>query len=232
MHSSTFTMSAEQIIASPDFLRLRWLIQPGPTYELIHVIDDPEDPDSAQTPFQDEAGNLHPISKLPFTVVPTADYIVKIDQMNGYKNWDHEDKSFDGGDEEDEESDSDEEVIDLVNPNPPVALEDGWKGPYLKLHSDDGCITIGDYVQAVHPWLVALRPRYLREHGLIMGGLEYEPDLDLWFDVATPNYILLANPQDDELENIWAHFARCASTRIRAYGRSALPGESEEAEAT
>lgn len=184
---------------SVDFLRLRWLVQEGPLSERIHVVEDAEDANSAQTPFQDTSGAFHPVSKMALTRPPTSECIVRIDDMDGYKNW------------SDSEDDTDEEVHDPVNPNPPEALEDGWKGPYLKLNAKDhGFITIGDYAQAVHPWLVGLRPRYLREHGFISGHSHYKPDIDLWFDVKFTTDIMLINPQDDNLEQEWAGFAKTA----------------------
>lgn len=165
--------------ASADFLRLRWQIKEGPIEQLIHVLEDAEDSHSAKTPFQDTFGQLHAISEKPFSEPPMSHFMVRIDQIDGRQSWKRsceDDYEEDQGDEFDLET----------------ALPVGWKGPYLEISSRGEFITIGEYVAAVHPWLVSLQPKYLREIGL-MFEQDFSPDVELWLNVIRIADLMILN---------------------------------------
>lgn len=146
---------------SVDFLRLRWLVQDGPISKNIHVLNDVTDSKSAQRPFQTESGELHEIAALPFSDTPVARHTVSVDQMDGLEMW----KMWSDGSYSPQRDNSD-------------------AAPKLEIKAGEGrdFISIGDYVLAVHPWLLSLRNQYLREVGLINGGQVLPHDTELWFD--------------------------------------------------
>lgn len=170
---------------SLDYYRLRWLVQDGPIWENIHVLDDGTNAYSTQTPFQNEAGELHEIAARPVSTPPITTLTVKVDQMDGLQMW----KMY---------YDSD----DCDSPR----VMDPESAPKLELTAGDGkeFISIGDYVSAVNPWLVALRPQYLREIGLIAGGEELPADKRLWVSPNSPGFIFFI---EDGRDFFWKNIA-------------------------
>lgn len=118
-------------------MRLRWQIK-DPIEEAIHVLEDPDNPYSAQTPYKSAEGALHPIHTAYIAERPVTHLELDIPALWNIIVYD-----------EDTESDHTERENSM---------------PSLDVYASDGIsITIGDYIAAAHPWLVSLRERYLED---------------------------------------------------------------------
>lgn len=128
-----------------EFLRLRWIIKDDSVASCVSVIKDTEDPTSPQQPFQDSAGELHEIASAPFCDPPVAHHFITIGAII---------------DLEEELQEHRGNSVDYTH----------CVGPELQVVSQGNYITIAEYVNAVHPWLVRLRGRILQAQGEMIHG--------------------------------------------------------------
>lgn len=148
----------DQNRASVDALRLRWLVKDEPVKATIHVLDDALDPKSAQQPYQNDSGELHPISKASISTKPLKELDVTLpdlENVNTYNECPEDDPDYVDG-----------EGLPYDEPTCSVTASNGE------------FITIADYINAVNPWLLSLRDRYFEDAPI--PGEEFDPDTQLW----------------------------------------------------
>lgn len=146
--------------SSLAFYRIRWKLREGPVRENITVLDDVFDPNSSESPFQNENGEYHEIAALPFSRPPRSHLEIQIDLLDGIEAWKEEGGSWS------------------------PAREDPASAPRLEITAGEGrdFISIGDYISQTNEWLVSLRPKILKEVGLQTDCRVWEPDTELWVD--------------------------------------------------
>ncbi|KAK2595335.1 hypothetical protein QQS21_006935 [Conoideocrella luteorostrata] len=195
-----FEDSSKRRIVSPEFLRLRWQVKDGPLSQAIQVLEDATNSASAQQPYQSESGVVHDVARASLCSPPISSITVMVDILNGLNE-----EKFDEALEEEDDHDYDD--------------DDGeWKGPTMTVKpSGEGFVTVGDYVNAVHPWLMSLREDYLREYAMLHGEDEPLPsDTEVWL---VPMRIDMLSFLDSETEeppftDIWNMVAKFAYNTI------------------
>ncbi|KAK1830173.1 hypothetical protein QBC39DRAFT_434952 [Podospora conica] len=130
---------------SLGWLRLRWTLR-NPVATAIFVLDSGTDPNSTQTPFYLDGGEMHPVAVSPATDPPVSALKLTILPLEDHAAaWDL------GHDQHDSEWDGLRRVRccgqDVPGPSP--VLEVIGTGP-------GGVVTVGDLVGAAHPWLMSL----------------------------------------------------------------------------
>ncbi|OAQ97886.1 hypothetical protein LLEC1_01519 [Akanthomyces lecanii] len=162
-----------------QFLRLRWQIKDGPIFQCVRVLDDPEHPASAQQPFQDERGTFHEISTAAFSDPPVKQLTLCITELDGYSN---EDENLDG-----QQSDHEPDA------------------PSLDITSDGHeFVTIRQYIEQVHPWLLSLKEAYFDKFGRAMTGRRLPARTQLWFDPLDVHHIaFLDSATMKPLDHAW-----------------------------
>ena len=148
-------------LPTKEFLRLRWIIKDDSVTACVSVAQDHEDPTSPQQPFQNGAGERHEIAAAPFCHPPVARHFITIGAIADL--------------EEERNAELGEYRGDSVEYARCVA-------PELEIVSKGDYITIAEYVNAVHPWLVRLRGRILEAQGEMFHGepLPWDTELRLY----------------------------------------------------
>lgn len=201
---------------STDFFRLRWEVKDGPISTLIHVLDDQSDAASPQHPYQNAHGELHEIATKELYTTPRASVTVTVDTLDGEEMWNLEADEFSDEDGGEVDEDADQDVA--------TAAGDGsFKGPTIEVRSAGASLTIGEYMAAVHPWLVSLRAKYLWEHGMLMG---YEPlpqETKLWVKPTDAEDVVLLDSVNHGTDGTheWRDIAKNASNIM--HGAVSLP---------
>lgn len=187
--------------------RLYWIVQ-HPLQDNVFVMDDVNEPTGPRQKFQpgDSPESSHPIAALSLCEPPISSITVTLDEVElAIDFW--EDGHFY---QEDDDKDGPCRCCGLC---PPPHLE-------LKVTAskEDGYVTIGDYVRAVHQWLVSCR-RVL----LTIKADEGHP----WPD-TTEVMVSLFYPDDLTIEKTedWL-----STQRIRVGSRARRAQERAEAEA-
>lgn len=163
-------MSSEKIPTwmyrpSVDAHRLRWIVQEGPIEESIHVIDDATNANSTLKPYKTKSGELHPIHTSSISLLPKKGLTVTLPALYNYILYDMCDPE--------DHSDYDEETG-----------ERAFDEPKCEIKAENGeFITIGEYIDAVYPWLVSLRERYIRDAS--DPTFPWDSSVQLWVTPAT-----------------------------------------------
>ncbi len=137
--------AARLLRPSVDAHRLRWIVRDVPFEEAIEIVEDAFDSDSPEEPYKsEETGELHTIRASSISVTPRKELTVTLPALYNYILYDecpddHSDYEEEGGGRPYDE-------------------------PKCEIKAANGeFITIGEYIDAVYPWLVSLRERYLRD---------------------------------------------------------------------
>ncbi|TQV92920.1 hypothetical protein IF1G_08223 [Cordyceps javanica] len=147
---------------SIEFLRLRWQITDGPAaLACVQVLDNPEDAGSAQRPLQAADGTLHEIGGAPCSDPPTARLTLRIEEATYL--------GVDG--------DASEAAAGTA-----ASLD-------VRAAAGAEHITIREYVQQAHPWLLAQRQKHFEGYGFADNGQALPAEAELWFDPSSPNVI-------------------------------------------
>lgn len=161
---------------SVAFRRLRWQIKANTTIaESVHVLRDVTDPESAQDSFIDAGGNFHRVASASVFAAPVSSVQARLHVLDGINLY--------GDPSDDDDEDEDDETLP-------------WKGPELAVRPTSGAfVTIGDFVMAVHPWLLEKRGEILKETANKASGYSGQtiPDnTEFWIDPseASPMYLL------------------------------------------
>ncbi|KAJ2976453.1 hypothetical protein NQ176_g4944 [Zarea fungicola] len=145
--------------SSIEILRLRWEIKDAPPFECVKVIDDVEDAASAQRPFRNARdGSFHEISTASFCDPPVKLFTLQIIELDGYP---FVDDNLD--DEHEVESNPDRPLLDITS------------------HGEE-YISIRQYIEQVHPWLLSVKDEYFSKLGSLMTGRKLPARTQLWFD--------------------------------------------------
>lgn len=157
-------MSLENVPArllrpSVDAYRLRWVVKDAPMSSAIHVLDDATDMNSPQKPYKSESGELHPIHASSISITPRKELTITLPELRNYILYDEC---------LDDHSDYDEETGTRPYDEPKCEIK-AANGEF---------ITIGEYIDAVYPWLVSLRERYIRDAPV--PGNEFSDQVQLW----------------------------------------------------
>ncbi|KAK2612682.1 hypothetical protein QQS21_001299 [Conoideocrella luteorostrata] len=153
------------ISLTDEAFRLCWTLQ-GPITTAVTVLDDRQDPEGSQSPclVQTPSGLLwHPVAQAAFTLPRISSINVTVDQLDLWPSvWEDcmgDPEPGESGCVFTEPTDKNERRYLLKcmgSKRPP-------NGPVLTVMASSigGYITIRDYVSAVHPWLLSLRPSLL-----------------------------------------------------------------------
>lgn len=145
--------------SAPEVRRLRWEIKNAPAFECVKVINDPEDAGSAQRPFHNvQDGSFHEISTAPFSDPPVKLFTLHIIELDGYP---YVDDNLDS--EQEVESNPDRPSLDITS------------------HGEE-FISIRQYIEQVHPWLLSVKDEYFEKMGSLMTGVKLPARTQLWFD--------------------------------------------------
>jgi hypothetical protein len=168
------------------FHRLRWQVKANTTVaESVHVVREVTDAESAQDPFIDADGNLHRVASASLLAEPVSSIQARLDVLNGIDLYGDVVSSGEESDDDVENDDSDWEAP--VDGGP-------WKGPELAVKPLTGAmVTIGDFVIAVHPWLLEKRAEILKETGARYCEDPLPDDTEIWVDVANVSPMRLLN---------------------------------------
>lgn len=163
---------------TPGFLSLRWNFKQGPLSDVIKVLADATDANSELAPWTDADGKTHDVSQLSISDPPVSSIKLSVDVL---------DRDADADDEDDDEDE---------DPNGPLLEVKASSKPF---------VTIGDYVSAVHPWVLSFRDEYLERRGKEINGEKLPSDTDLWFNPTSLDYIILTDSQStkDHLDAVW-----------------------------
>lgn len=174
--SQDLKASGVLLVASPDFVRLRWHLR-QPLEDAIAVLASPVDPLSTQEPYTPH----HPVASRPATDPPVSRLRVTLlpldrrpdDWADQHRHHSDEAMPFETGAEFDP---SDGRLLRCCGEERPPA------GPYLDIiplsaaaAADGGesrvvpAVTVGDVVSAVHPWMMGLEGEIRAAKGLARG---------------------------------------------------------------
>jgi hypothetical protein len=141
-----------RVVGSIDLYRLHWFLRSDDLASSISVLEDPKDPNSAQTPYS----STHPVSQCALTNPPVSAITVSTDVLDDYSvDWTYthnmhaepEDSPDHDGERFDEEGRV-EHCCQQDRPGP---------GPQIEVIAAPGeFVTIGLFIEVVHPWLRGL----------------------------------------------------------------------------
>ena len=188
-HEELIAANPQSVSVSIDFMRLRWFLsKDDPPSSAIAVVQDATDENSTQEPYSP----THPITQLSLTTPPVSAITVSMDVLNEYaKEWvsvhrEHADPEDDCPDHDGARFDAEGEVEYCCNqarpgPGPQievVALEPGR------------FVTIGDFVETVHPWLRSLDGQLRAAAGVVScWPLDPAVPICVWPTNASPLHI-------------------------------------------
>lgn len=157
-------LAAPLLRPSVDAHRLRWIVKDVPLESAVKVVEDPFDMNSPKVPYKSESGELHPIHASSISVTPRQELTVTVPALYNYILYDEC---------PDDHSDYDEEAGGRP-----------YDEPKCEIKAANGkSITIGEYIDAVYPWLVSLRERYVEDAPV--PGDEFAEDVQLWVRPST-----------------------------------------------
>lgn len=207
-----------RIHPSLDAHRLRWIVKDIPiegridendpmSDRAIEVIADALDQNSPKTPYKSDDGKLHPIHASSIAIVPRKELTITIPDMKNYIHYDECPEDHPDFNEETGEISYDE--------------------PKCEIKASNGeFVTIGDYIEAVYPWLISLRERYVEQAPV--PGYYFGEGLQLWVNPSTVLDDLelfeydpstdsddeeIKQNKDDFLEATWEHVATISQHR-------------------
>lgn len=189
--------------------RLYWILQ-DPMHDSIFVMDQVNNPAGPRQPgflpgtAPDGNGpNLHPVAHASLCEPPISSITVGSDELqDAADSWEDE-HSYD-------EDDDPEGPCRCCGLRPPPHV----KKLTVVAGKEDGFVTVGDYVAAVHPWLMSLRSHFLQINA---GGREPWPeDTKLMVSFPYPDDVAV------EKESTWI-----SSQRMRVVGRQRRAEEAQ-----
>lgn len=179
--------SRKPVDGSPDYYRIRWLLKESIS-KSIHVLKDGSDPNSETEPYRIEEDNYtHPISACFVSEPPRASITVCNDELDQWlPDWCsvHEDHCAPEPGEDGAEFDAEGRLqrcsCEAIRPGP---------GPRnLTILAEEGrFVTIGQFIEAVHPWLVQMDSDIRAAKGVHVNW-PIADDVDMWIYpiAATP----------------------------------------------
>lgn len=155
---------------SVDLLRLRWKVEKRRSVlSCVSVLDDGTNADSSpQQPFVTGSADHHPVGEEPFSEPPTKMFNAKIRVLDGVYADDLNRQDSLSAEEQDRQH--------------AMLQDDKWHGPCKYITAEGNFITIREFVEAVHPWLVSLSEEYLKQQGLAILGQPMRSNAWLWVD--------------------------------------------------
>lgn len=196
---------------SLDFFRLRWSLKSDSLRNSIAILQDATDANSPSEPYSP----AHPVSQSALTSPPVSALIVSIEILDDYATrWvevhcEHAEPD-DSPDHSDERFDAQgiiEHCCGQDRPGP---------GPQLEVVTD-GLVTIGQFVEAVHPWLRGLDSQLRAAKG-VRNCWPLDPVVDMYVWPSSPSPLRIAGREGQTTENWayeWALLARTAATTRR-----------------
>jgi hypothetical protein len=180
------TTNPHRSLASIDFMRLHWFLSKDDPLGAITIIQDATDSDSPQEPYSPS----HPISNLSLTTPPVSAITVSLKILDEYaQEWvsvhrEHADPEEDDCPDHDAARfDAEGEVeycCDQDRPSP---------GPQIEVVAKElgAFVTIGDFVEAVHPWLRSLDSQLRAAKGVVScWPLDAAVPICVWPTSASP----------------------------------------------
>jgi hypothetical protein len=142
-----------RVTASIDLFRLHWFLRSDDLASSISVLEDPKDPNSTQTPYSP----THPVAQCALTNPPVSAITVSTDVLDDYStDWTYthnmhaepEEPDCDGSIPRFDEEGRVEHCCQQDRPGP---------GPQIEVIAAPGeFVTIGRFIEVVHPWLRGL----------------------------------------------------------------------------
>jgi hypothetical protein len=164
-HEELIATNPQSVSVSIDFMRLRWFLSKDDPPSAIAVVQDATDENSTQESYSP----THPISQLSLTTPPVSAITVSMDVLDEYAGeWvsvhsEHADPEDDCPDHDGARFDAEGEVDyccnqDRPGPGPQIGVVAKQPGHF---------VTIGDYVETVHPWLRSLDSQLRAAAGVV-----------------------------------------------------------------
>lgn len=157
-----FLATGEGVGVSLDFLRLRWYLQSDDLSDAVKILQDARDVDSTQEPYSTK----HPICKSAVTWPPVSSVTVSIGVLDDYEgSWveSHAPHADPGEEEYEARFDGEGRVNYCCGQDRPGA------GPKVKVvaNEPEGFVTIGQFIETVHPWLRELDGQIRAAKGVV-----------------------------------------------------------------
>lgn len=216
---SSYPTYEELIITTPpheaislNVMRLRWFLQDDDPSSAITVLQDAADATSTQEPYSPN----HPISRLALTTSPVSAITVSIDILDDYSvEWtfvhqvhaEPEDSPENTG----ERFDADGKIEHCCDEDRPGT------GPEIEIMAAPGSfVTIGQFVETVHPWLRELESLLRAAKGVIY-CVPLEPDVPMfvWPNNVSQLRIGSGKQMKVSLAYNWANLAKMAASMQR-----------------
>lgn len=164
-HEELIATNPQSVSVSIDFMRLRWFLSKDDPPSAIAVVQDATDENSTQESYSP----THPISQLSLTTPLVSAITVSMDVLDEYAGeWvsvhsEHADPEDDCPDHDGARFDAEGEVDyccnqDRPGPGPQIGVVAKQPGHF---------VTIGDYVETVHPWLRSLDSQLRAAAGVV-----------------------------------------------------------------
>lgn len=207
------TKLGKTIFSSVDYCRLRWYLK-GTLSESIRVLRDASDPNSPQDPYQ-TGTDTHAICTSSLTEPPISSVLISIRQLDYYAS-DWNDVHERHHDPEDTKNLIMDHVGILrcscghVRPLP---------GPSLLVQAEPGqFLTIGKYVDVVHPWLIKLEGHIRVAHD-VWSDWPLDQKYEIWVGSVLVSELSMrnghgSNQQWEEME--WKMRAEYAQRALRS----------------
>lgn len=199
--------------ASIELLRLHWFLQTDDLNNSITVLRDATDAVSTQEPYSP----AHPVSQASLTTPPISSVTVSIEILNDYSaEWigvhrEHAEPE-DSPDHSGERFDAEGIIEHCCDQDRPGS------GPRVEITAEPGrFVTIGQFVEIVHPWLRSLDGQLRAAKG-VQNSWPLNADVPLCVWPSTPSPLRIAGRDGQTAENWayeWTLLARTAATTQR-----------------
>lgn len=202
---------APAVTASDDFFRLRWSLKGDDLYSSIAILYHATDANSPKEPYSPS----HPISQSALTSPPVSAITVSIEILNDYAaDWigvhrEHAEPE-DSPDHDGERFDTEGIVEHCCGQDRPCP------GPRIQIVADD-FVSIGQFVEVVHPWLRGLDGQLRAAKG-VQTCWPLDPAVDMYVWPSGPSPLRIAGREGQTAENWeyeWALLARTAAVTRR-----------------
>jgi hypothetical protein len=151
-----------RVVDSIDWYRLRWFLRSDDPASSIIVLQDPKNPNSAQTPYSP----THPVSQCALTNPPISAITISTDVLDDYSSdWIDAHRHA----EPEDSPDHDGERFDEYGYVEHCCQQDRpGPGPQIEIIAAPGeFVTIGRFIEVVHPWLRGLDDTLRAAHGVV-----------------------------------------------------------------
>lgn len=198
---------------SIDFLRLHWSLKSDDQQSSITVLQDATDANSTQEPYSP----AHPVAQASLTTPPISSIAVSVEILNDYRaEWigvhrehaEPEDSPDHSGERYDAEG-----VIEYC-----CEQDRPGTGPRVEITAEPGhFVTIGRFIEIVHPWLRSLDGQLRAAKG-VQNSWPLNADIPLCVWTSTLSPLRIAGRDGQTAENWayeWTLLARTAATTQR-----------------